>query len=266
MRSRWLAVALILVAGAGCRTFRHGGKQPDSLTVDEANQAWAEGMRLYSEQPRTVDRVSDAAELMEQAAWTFRTDFKVQWQAAQVWAWLAENDTTSKARKTAAEHGTTAAKRAKELNPERVEGFYWYAINVGLRANADRIYGLKAVGEMEPALKKAVDLDSRYDMGGPLRVLGILYLRTPGPPVSIGSVRKSLRLLQRAAENFPEYPENYLYLAEALRENKRIGEAKEALAKVVDAKPWSDREYESKQWQTEATKLLATLSSPKSSQ
>jgi tetratricopeptide (TPR) repeat protein len=259
MRSSLVLALVTLVALTGCRPFR-GIKQQPPLTVEEAKMALAEGIKLYAEQPRTLERVQDAAELLEQAARTLRDDFDAQWRAAEALAFLAENEPKPKARRIAAEHGAVLARQAKTLEPGRVEGYYWYAINVGLRADVDRVFGLKAVGEMEPALKKAIELDERYDMAGPLRVMGVLYLRTPGPPVSIGSTRKGLRMLQRAVEAFPEYPENYLYLAEALGENKRIDEAKVALQKVLGDSTWPDRQYERTKWQQEAVKLLATWS------
>jgi tetratricopeptide (TPR) repeat protein len=112
---------------------------------------------------------------------------------------------------------------------------------------------------MEAALRRAINIDERYDFAGPLRVLGILLLRTPGPPTSIGSPRKGLRLLQRAVELFPDYPENYLYLAEALRDNERPNDARAALTKVLDAPPWPDRQFESGQWKAEAQKVLKSL-------
>ncbi len=90
-------------------------------------------------------------------------------------------------------------------------------------------------------------------------MLGVLHLRTPGPPISIGSPRKGLRFLQRAVEAFPQYPENYLYLAEALRDTEKKDEAKEVLKKVLDAKPWPDRQSETDGWKKDARKLLETL-------
>ncbi len=93
-------------------------------------------------------------------------------------------------------------------------------------------------------------------------MLGILHLRTPPPPTSIGSPRKALRLLQHAVELFPDYPENYLYLAEALRDNGRADEAREALRKVLEAKPWPDRQFESQEWKTAALKLRDHLDKP----
>jgi len=189
-------------------------------------------------------------------------DFDALIRAAQAAAATAENDPQPAKRIEAAKRGILAAHQARELQPERVEGHYWYALNVGLLADADRAYGLNAVTEMEAALKRAAELDERYDYAGPLRVLGILLLRTPAPPVSIGSPRKGLRLLQRAVELFPDYPENYLYLGEALRETGRTGEAKSVWQKGRALPAPADRQAEATRWQQEFDRLLKSVSNP----
>ena len=246
----------------GCKSIRGvrvEPKQPLALTAEEAERLQKDGIALWTEQPRDVARVTDAAHRLEQAARTLRDDYDAQWEAAQALAFVAENAANANTRRDAAKSGIVLARHATELKPAGVEGHYWYAINVGLLADVDRAYGLDAVGEMETALKRAIELDERYDFAGPLRVLGILHLRTPAPPVSIGSPRKGLRLLQRAVELFPDYPENYLYLAEALRDNDRADEARVAIRKVLDANPWPDRQFESSQWRASTQKLLQTL-------
>jgi len=230
-----------------------------ALTSEEAAKFLEEGRALFAEQPRTLERVARAAQLLEQSARTLRDDYDPQWQAAQAWAFLAENGLRPVFRKDAAKRGIVLARQARELKPDRVEGHYWYAINVGLLADVDRAYGLDAVGEMEAALKRAIALDERYDFGGPLCVLGLLHLRTPSPPVSIGSPRKGLCLLQRAVELFPYYPENYLYLAEALRDTGKPDEARDAVNKVLQAPPLPDQQFESAKWKQDARKLLSEL-------
>ena len=256
----WLAV---LLAGlTGCKTIRSvrvDSSHPLALTAAEAQKLQAEGLELYAEQPRTLVRVTRTAQLLEQAAGTLRDDYDVQWQAAQALAFLAENDARTDFRREAAKRGIVFARHARELKPDAVEGHYWYAINVGLLADVDRSYGLNAVGEMETALKRAIELDEKYDLAGPLRVLGILHLRTPAPPASIGSPRKGLLLLQRAVELFPVYPENYLYLAEALRDTGRSEDAEQAIKKVLGAPLWPDRQFESSGWKAAAQKLADSL-------
>ena len=193
---------------------------------------------------------------LEQAARSAPDDFDAQWHAAEALADVAENGATKDKRIQAAKSGLTFARRGEELQPNRVEGYYWYAINVGLLADADRMYGLKAVAEIEAALQRAATIDEKYDFAGPLRVLGILHLRTPPPPASIGSPRKGLRLLQLAADLFPNYLENQLYLAEALRDNDRNAEACACVEKVLAAKPAPGHETELARWQASAERLL----------
>lgn len=246
------AVLLVLI---GCSTIHSvhidAGKSP-ALTPEQAQRYRSEGKALYGLQPRTVPRVTSAALLLEQAARALRDDYDVLCGAAQALAFVAENETRPNIRRDAAERGIVLARQARGLKSDRVEAHYWFAINVGLLADVDRSYGLDAVGEMEAALKRAIEIDEKYDYAGPLRVLGILHLRTPAPPVSIGSKRKGLRLLVRAVADFPDYPENYLYLAEALRDNDRASEARQALDKVLNAAVWPDRQFESAQWKTAA--------------
>ena len=258
-------VGALVVAVCGCRSIRHvrvAPTQTQMLTADEARKLRVEGLALYNQQPRELAAVEHGARWLEQVARTLHDDYDAQWQAAQALAFLAENEIRPESRRESAQRGVVFARRARELKPDGVEGQYWYALNVGLLADVDRAYGLDAVGEMEFALNRAIKLDERYDLGGPLRVLGILHLRTPLPPASIGSPRKGLRLLQRAVELFPDYPENYLYLAEALRDTGRGDDAREALRNVLEAKPWPDRQFESLEWKAQALKLRAQLDKP----
>jgi tetratricopeptide (TPR) repeat protein len=264
MRSRWAAllVGAWVVAVCGCRSIdnvrvKQGPAQP--LTTEEARKLYDEGVALYHQQPRGLASVKDAANRLERAAGALTDDYAAQWQAAQAFEFLAENETRTDSRRVAAQRGIVLARRARELKPDGVEGCYWFALDVGELADVDRAYGLDAVKEMETALERAIDLDERYDYAGPLRVLGVLRLRAPQPPTSIGSPRKGLQLLRRAVELFPDYPENYLYLAEALRDTGHADEAKEAVRKVLEAQPWPDQQFESGQWKAAAEKLRGQL-------
>jgi len=230
-----LALCLLVLALCGCK----------SISTVRAPEASAGNRGYIVGGPRVAAPVA-----------VLTNDFDALVTAAQSLASVAENDSQSDRRRDAAKRGIVAARRARELKPDRVEGHYWYAINVGFLADVDRSYGLDAVAEMEPALKRAGEIDERYDYAGPLRVLGVLLLRAPQPPVSIGSPRKGLRLLQRAVERFPDYPENYLYLGEALREAGRADEAKAAWQKVLALPAPADRQFEAVQWRKQARNFL----------
>jgi len=262
MGNRWFMLAVVVCLAVGCkgvRGVRMEARQPLVLTAAEAERSRGTALKLSAEQPRTLARMTKAAQMMEDVARALPGDYDAQRQAAEIIAFVSENEPNNPARLQFAKTGITLARRGRELQPDRVECHYWYAINVGLLADADRAYGLNAVGEMEAALKRAMAVDEKYDYAGPLRVLGVLHLRTPAAPVSIGSPRKGLRLLERAYELFPDYPENQLYFAEALRDNDRRDEAVKLLRKVITAEPWPDRQLESAAWKAAAKKLLASL-------
>lgn len=254
----WLVLAGWCCA-VGCSSIQRVKVTPTEsvvLTGGEIQSVRTKALALLVEQPRTLVRMTQVAQMFEQVARSAPEDYEARWQAAAAWTFVAENETNSPVRINAAKRGITLARQARELQPDRVEGHYFYAIAVGLLADADRTYGLKAVGEMEPALRRAIELDERYDYGGPVRVLGILLLRTPPPPVSIGSSRKGLRWMQHAVELFPDYPENLLYLAEGLHNNGKDGEACLLLQRVMTAPPWPDRQFESAGWKITAKKLF----------
>ncbi|HUJ11846.1 MAG TPA: tetratricopeptide repeat protein [Verrucomicrobiae bacterium] len=257
-----LGVLAFLLAVSGCksvRSVRVEPKPPLAIRTSQAEKMRQQGWALWAQQPRNLARVTDAARMLEQAARAIPDNYDAQCEAAAVLSFVSENGTTADVRRNTAKSGIVLARRAQQLKPNGAAGYYWYAINIGLLADSDRSYGLKAVGEMKSALERAIEIDERIDYAGPLRTLGILYLRTPAPPVSIGSSRKGLRLLQRAVLLFPDYPENYIYLAEALHAVGRNDEAHEALQKVLDARPWPDRQFESGQWKADAQKLLQKL-------
>src|ERR1041384_5778481 len=174
--SRLLRVAClilaVLCACKGIRDVRVNPARPLVLTADEAQAAIVEGWKLYNLQPRSLLRVTKAAQQLEQAARSLRAAYDTQWQAVQALAFLAEHETRPAFRMEAAKHGIVLARHGRELDSNRVECHYWYAINVGLLADADRSYGLSAVAEMEAALKRASEINERYDYDGPLRALG----------------------------------------------------------------------------------------------
>ena len=160
-----------------------------------------------------------------------------------------------------ADLGERQARAAITLAPTRVEGHYYLAVNMGYTAQSKsfirRLGALDLVPEIEKEGKIALMIDPRFDHAGPHRLLGALYLRAPGWPASIGDPEEALMHLMSAVEIAPDYPENHLYLAEALLANNRVAEAEREVNKVLmlDAeaqKTWAQR---LSRWQMEAEAL-----------
>ncbi len=118
-----------------------------------------------------------------------------------------------------------AAVAADRNNPDYQ---YYLALNMAL---ALKVAPLTAapfnLSSVVKALKRCVDQDPDRDEGGPLRVLGALYLKAPPWPAGVGDEEKALELLEQAVEDHPNHPLNHLFLAEAQIEDEEYEAAQE---------------------------------------
>lgn len=121
---------------------------------------------------------------------------------------------------------------------------YYLAVHLGLILRHQGIKAIVRLPELEQVLKTAC-LKPETDQGGPLRVLGMLYLKAPAWPNGIGDLDQALEYLERAAKEYPLHPANHIFFAEALKEDGRDSNAKEALLRstaLLDSKDWGDFE------------------------
>jgi tetratricopeptide (TPR) repeat protein len=148
-----------------------------------------------------------------------------------------------------AEIGVKAGKiaGAKKGNPE---ASYYYALNLGLIVRTKGLLGIGKLSDIADALKTA-QAKPDLDMGGPLRVLGMLYLKAPEFPTGIGDLEKSLSLLKESVDKYPVHPLNFIFYAEALIEDDEKEEARTYLDRAdrfAVPEIWGD--YYSKKWRS----------------
>jgi len=93
---------------------------------------------------------------------------------------------------------------------------YYLAANLGLAIRDHITLALGNLDRLEDEMKQAVALSPDIDDGGPLRLLGALYLKAPAWPNGIGDLDKALDLLKTAVTKHPNHPLNHLFYAQAL--------------------------------------------------
>jgi len=129
--------------------------------------------------------------------------------------------------------GFEGAVRAGGEEDDPASAYYFGAL-LGLLIEEE---GLTAAGEV-PRFQEAMERAEKKpetDMGGPLRALGMLYLRAPAWPAGVGDLELSLEFLERAGLEYPDHPENHLFFAYALEEDDQILEAREALRRAEES-------------------------------
>ena len=112
------------------------------------------------------------------------------------------------------------------------EGDFYHALCLGMRALDNKTEALGLIKEMVESGNAALHKNPTVVHGGPHRLLGGVYLRAPGWPLSVGDVELALEHLSQAIRLASAWPENLLLYAEALLADDRPEEARAALAEA----------------------------------
>lgn len=131
--------------------------------------------------------------------------------------YLAERETDQEKREKLAAEGVEFAEAALAQGASGDgEVHYYLAANLGLAVREHFTVAMQNLDRLEYAMKQALALRPDIDNGGPLRLLGMLYLKAPAWPNGIGDSDKALELLKKAVIEHPEHPLNHLFYAQAL--------------------------------------------------
>ncbi|MBL7171935.1 MAG: tetratricopeptide repeat protein [Desulfobacteraceae bacterium] len=163
--------------------------------------------------PMCTSCTRDEAEEWATAA---EKDLSSALKGANCYAFLVAQEEDKASKLADAKKGRELAETAVKMLPKSGLTHYLYAYLTGLEAENDPLRGLDLVPVIEREALLASDLNPAIDRGGPDRMLGELYLRAPGIPVSIGDPEKAIAHYQRALAIAPACPENRMGLVEAL--------------------------------------------------
>ena len=129
------------------------------------------------------------------------------------------------------------AEKALQVDPEKIEGAYWYGLT--RLKKAQKVGGIRAyfiAREGIKALERVRTTRPGYDHGGAARVLGLLYTVAPGW-TPFGDLEKAIAYTTEAVGAAPAYPLNYLYLARACLKAGKPRAASTAFRKIIDLEP-----------------------------
>jgi len=129
--------------------------------------------------------------------------------------------------------GMEYAEKAKELEPEKIEGHYYFGLSAG--TYSDGVSILKALKEglkksTQKAFYKAYELNKMYDIGGPMLAIGRFWHKLPFP---LGNKRRAEKYFKEHHKYFPDDPEGLVYYAELLIDRRKKKEAKPLLEKAI---------------------------------
>lgn len=156
-----------------------------------------------------------------------------------------------------AEAGEELSRQIVERAPNRVEGHYYEALFIGLKAREKSVpKALLLLPRMASRARRAMEIDETYDDAGPLRLMGMLLISAPPWPASVGDTEEGLELLARAVV-LSEYPRNRLLLARALIDDDENEDACKQLQPLLRGQVNGHWASAAERWTTEARELAA---------
>jgi tetratricopeptide (TPR) repeat protein len=191
----------------------------------------------------------EAAAIWEARLTANPKDFEAAWKLARACYWLGDHVPQDE-RRAQYERGIKAAERAVQIEPNRPEGHFWMAADMGAMAESFGIVaGLRYRGPVKRALETVLRIDAAYQQGSADRALGRWYFRVPR--LLGGSKDKAIEHLQRSLAYARDSSATLFFLAETYLDAGRRDEARRAAQQVLDAPlhpEWTpeDREFKQK--------------------
>ena len=183
--------------------------------------------------------------------------FESAWKLARARYWLGGHVPEAD-RKALLEAGIAVGRAAIALRPDRPEGHFWVAANMGALAESFGMrQGLKYRGEIKNELETVLRLDPAFQQGSADRALGRWYFKVPG--LFGGSNKKSEEHLRKSLTYNPNSTASLYFLAETLIDQKRKDEARATLENVLAAPVDPDWAPEDREFKQKGQRLLQTL-------
>lgn len=200
-----------------------------------------------------------AAELWSMAVRQDAKNFDAAWKLARADYWLGTHAPENE-RRTFLEAGIEAGRTAVTTQPNRPEGHFWMAANMGALAESfGRRAGLKYRKPIKEELETVLRLDAPFLQGSADRALGRWYFKVPG---WLGGDKKlAEEHLRRSLTYNPHSTSSHFFLAELMLDQGRKTEARQELRRILEAPPDPEWGPENQEFKQKASALLKSLDS-----
>jgi hypothetical protein len=207
-----------------------------------------------------ADRANPASARKAAGAWAAQLkahpdDFDAAWKLGRADYWLGGHAPEAE-RRAFLEAGIEAGRKAVALKPQRPEGHFWIAANMGALAESFGIRaGLKYRKPIREELETVLKIDPAFMQGSADRALGRWYFKVPG---LFGGSHKNAETHLRASLTYNEQSTiSRFFLAELLLDDGRRAEGRAELQKVIDAPLDPEWAPEDQEYKAKARALLA---------
>ncbi len=201
-------------------------------------------------------KIREAVKLLAKSRNFDNPNFEVEWKFAKFNYFLSKIATDKNEIEKSLKTGENAGKTASRISPNKPEGYFWFAANLGEQAKrAPLTVGIGAIDKIREAMTKVIEIQPDFQAGSAFDALGQLELETR---LTSGTAEKAVEYLEKGLPFGKENSYLRLHLAQALLAFKRNDEARKHLEYILKIKPNPDFLPEHEESLKEAKKLLDT--------
>jgi hypothetical protein len=191
---------------------------------------------------------------------TAASDFEAAWKLSRVSYWIGTHPPEAE-RRAALERGVSAGEAAAQLRPDRPEGHFWLAADMGALAESfGMVQGLKYRSRIRGELERVKAIDPSWQEDSADSALGQWYFEVPR--LLGGSRAKAEDHLRLVLDHFPQSMTALSFLADVLAAQGRTPEARALLQRVMAIPLDPDWAPEGRDFQRKAAGRLKALQTP----
>jgi tetratricopeptide (TPR) repeat protein len=258
-----LLVALACLC-ASCSSGPTAGKSPAATTnTTSANapaapnvsptEMVAQAEQHYA-QRADLAQIREAIAKLKQARAVDYTHFDTVWRLSKCSYYLGDNTKDKAERDRAFEDGVEAGQAAIKLQPDKPEGHFWLAANLGGQAQASALSGLGSVDDIRTEMQTVIKLDEGFMSGSAYMALGQIELELPS--MMGGDPKKAVEYLEKGLRFGETNALLRLRLAQAYQAVERKADARKQLDTLINMKPDPNYVPEHQKAVAEARKML----------
>ncbi|HYM24365.1 MAG TPA: TRAP transporter TatT component family protein [Vicinamibacterales bacterium] len=183
--------------------------------------------------------------------------YDAAWKLSRADYWLGGHAPESE-RRALLDKGIDAGRTAAAIEPNRPEGHFWMAANMGALAESYGLrQGIKYRRPIKEELEAVLRIDPSFEHGSADRALGRWYYKVPR--LFGGSRQQAEQHLETSLRFDPDGTASHFFLAELYLDEDRKADARRELQKVIDARGYPEWKPEDDEFKDRARTLLASL-------
>ena len=256
-RNHYILITFVITwwALSGCTVDRAADITTQNVPAEAIERALADAETNFK-QREDLDKLRASIKSLGAVRDPDRRNYQVEWTYSKHNYFLGKFSTDDDEANDALEAGRDAGKIASKIEPQKPDGHFWFAANLGELAKRSPItVGLRSVDDIKESMSKVVELQPDYQGASAYDALAQVELATR---LKGGDAQKAVEYLESGLRLAPDNTNIRLHLGEAYLAVKRDSEARKQLDTLLQMKPDPDYMPEYRECVEKAKKLIAT--------